>query len=97
MANKFKSRKNGTTGANKKTFEFLCTRYNTPRGRNQRIKEWYTREDPQEPQLDLIPSDVTFEDCKDILTAKTLDGCPSWYYNLDSVPREMIWLALKNL
>lgn len=80
-----------------KTFTFLGDTYPAPTSKAQTIRAWYQAADPTEPQLDMIPDDVTFSDCPEILTATRFDECPDWYYDLDTVPRDMIYSALRAL
>lgn len=80
-----------------KTFDFLGDTYTAPTSKAQTVRQWYELADPTEPQLYMIPEGVTFAQCWEILTATRFDECPEWYYNLDSVPRDMIYKAMRSL
>lgn len=81
----------------KKYFNFLCDYYEAPRAWGESVRQWFDRCDPTEPQRDQIPEGVTWADIRHVFTAKRYDECPDWYYNLYSVPRDIIWHCLKSL
>ena len=77
-----------------KTFTFLGAEYEAPASLNENIREWFRRNSPYEPQLDMIPGKVRFSAVKNVLTATTYDDLPDWYAALDSVPRDLIYCCV---
>ena len=79
---------------NVNTFTFIGAEYEAPASLNENIREWFRHNSPNEPQLNMIPSNVRFSDVKNVLTATTYDDLPDWYAALDSVPRDLIYCCV---
>ena len=76
------------------TFTFIGTEYEAPASLNENIREWFRHNSPNEPQLNMIPSNVRFSDVKNVLTATTYEELPYWYGELDSEPRDLIYFCV---
>ena len=79
---------------NVNTFTFIGAEYEAPASLNENIREWFRHNSPNEPQLNMIPSNVRFSDVKNVLTATTYEELPDWYAALDSVPRDLIYCCV---
>lgn len=77
------------------TFTFIGAEYEAPASLNENIRAWFRRNSPNEPQLNIIPSNVRFSDVKNVLTATTYEELPDWYAALDSVPRDLIYCCVE--
>ena len=76
------------------TFTFIGAEYEAPSSLNENILAWFRHNSPNEPQLNMIPSNVRFSDVKNVLTATTYDELPDWYAAIDSVPRDLIYCCV---
>lgn len=78
-----------------KTFTFIGAEYVAPASLNENIWEWFRHNSPNEPQLNMIPSNVRFSAVKNVLTATNYEELPDWYAALDSVPRDLIYCCVE--
>ena len=78
------------------TFTFIGAEYEAPASLNENIREWFRHNSPNEPQLNMIPSNVRFSDVKNVLTATTYNKLPYWYGELDSEPRDLIYCCVES-
>lgn len=78
------------------TFTFIGAEYEAPASLNENIREWFRHNSPNEPQLNMIPSNVRFSDVKNVLTATTYNELPYWYGELDSEPRDLIYCCVES-
>ena len=76
------------------TFTFNGAEYEAPSSLNENIRSWFQRNSPNEPQLNMIPSNVRFSVVKNVLTATTYEELPYWYGELDSEPRDLIYCCV---
>ena len=68
-------------------FEYWGRYNNAPLSLNDNIREWISKNSPEEPQKDRIPTDVDFASLDEKRKATTVEY-PDWYRHLDTLLRE---------
>lgn len=75
-------------------FEYWGRYYNAPLSLNDNIREWVSKNSPEEYQKDLIPTDVDFASLDEPITSTTVEY-PDWYRHLDTFLRELLYCCVQ--
>lgn len=75
-------------------FEYLGCVYNAPLSLNDNIREWISKNNPEEYQKDRIPTDADFASIAESAGSTTVED-PDWYQHLDTFLRELLYCCVQ--
>ena len=75
-------------------FEYLGCYYNAPLSLYDNIREWISKNKPEEYQKDLIPTDADFASIAESVESTTVED-PYWYKHLDTFLRELLYCCIE--
>ena len=76
------------------TFAYWGYFFNAPLSLNDNIREWISKNIPDEYQKDRIPTDVDFASLDEPITSTTVEY-PDWYRHLDTFLRELLYCCVQ--
>lgn len=77
----------------RRTFTFMCVRYNAPDSLDENIREWFAHNAPT-AACDPIPADARFSAVHAALIPSTAATLPAWCVSIAPLTRNLIYYCV---